>query len=194
MVKKLALCGFLCLGSVAFADTDLLQNSDFSSGIAHWEGDCHSAGSEEATPSFVTSTAAVPQGVTVTLRSHDWTKVTQDFEGKAGEYLLTVSYSFSPDLKFSTDGADYANIPGSTGMSRFKPFAAEPGQWVVILNDLGSMKFHYWKIMPQAGAATQTFTSKATLETGDTAEKTICLVFPPGTGTVTLLQVGLTGP
>ncbi len=185
--------------SPAFADEgkNLLKNGDFSSGISEWEGDCHtpSQSSDDATPTLgdAASTAAAPAaGVVVKLRSRDWTQMKQDFEGKVGEYNMTIVYSFSPDLKFSTSLDDYANIPQSTGYSLFRAFSSPPGKWIIIISDVGAAHFTYWTVDPQgAPGPTQTFRTHVRLDSDDSSAKAICLVFPPGTGTVTLQSVSI---
>jgi hypothetical protein len=192
-MKNLLLLVFLTIGPVAFADENLLKNSDFTDGAAHWEGDCHSASSNDAPPSFSNTSSAPASGATVELRGHDWTTVTQDFDGKVGDFVLEVTYSLSPDLKFSTDPADYQNVTGAAGMSRFKALQGTMGQWIILLSDLGARRNHYWPIAPQGNSPTQSLKANVHLTTGDDAAKTLCLLFPPGTGTVTLTHVALIG-
>ena len=81
-MKKLLLLCFLAGSLTAFADDNLLQNGDFSSGLAEWEGDCH-------TPGSASDDSGATSGVVVKMRS-DWTKMTQDFDSKPGNYLLTL--------------------------------------------------------------------------------------------------------
>jgi hypothetical protein len=197
-MKTFALVLLLAGSTAALADdsTNLLQNGDFSSGIAEWEGDCHSPTSEDATPDLSTNPLNAPataaQGVFVKLRHADWTKMYQDFDGKAGQYLLTISFSLSSDAKFSTSPEDYADIPSATGFSRFRSFSSTPGKWIVIVNDLGSMHFTYWEIAAQGQpGATQTFTTQVKLNSDDEEKKSICLICPPGDGQVTVKSVTL---
>jgi hypothetical protein len=203
-MKKLALLLLLAGSATALADDssgNLLQNGDFSSGLSEWEGDCHTFDSSDADAppdlSASPTTSANPaatQGVFVKLRHDDWTKMTQDFDGKAGQYLLTITYSFASDAKLSTSPDDYANIPASTGMSRFRAFSSTPGKWVVIICDLGAMHFYYWEIPPQAqpgATGPQTFTTQVRLASDDEEKKAVCLVFPPGEGLVTIKNVSL---
>jgi hypothetical protein len=138
----------LALALPLHADNNLLRNGDFSLGLADWVGDCHTP---EANSDDLTQTA-VPTGVVVKLRHFDWTKMTQDFDGKAGDYQVTVTYSVSPDLKFSTKAEDYQNIPGKVGFNRLSAFGSNPGTWILIVNDLGNLRFNYWKITPGTGA------------------------------------------
>jgi hypothetical protein len=185
--------------SPAFADEgkNLLKNGDFSSGISEWEGDCHtpSQTSGDATPTLgdISSPAAAPAaGVVVKLRGHDWTQMKQDFDGKIGEYTMTIVYSLSPDLKFSTSLDDYANIPASTGYSLFRAFSSPPGKWIIIVSDVGAARFTYWTVNSQGAAGQpQTFKSHVHLGSDDSSAKAICLVFPPGSGTVTLQNISI---
>jgi hypothetical protein len=171
------------------ADTNLLQNGDFSDGIAHWEGDCHSPDSD----SVDLSAASAPPttGIVVKLRHSDWTKVTQDFDGNIGEYLLTLNYSFSPGLKFSTNPDDYQNVPAKEGFSLFRSFDSDPGSWVIILSDLGAARFSYWKIAPNMTAGAQRALATVHLDSDDTHKKGFCLLFPPGDGIITLQSISL---
>ena len=95
-MKTIALLLALALPAVVLADDgdgaskNLLKNGDFSSGINHWEGDCHTPDSS----SFDPTAAAPTSGVVVKLRHADWTKVTQDFDGKIGEYVATSPTRF----------------------------------------------------------------------------------------------------
>ena len=95
-MKTLFVLFLLMGGSIAFADDEnLLRNGDFSSGIAEWHGDCHGIGS-------ATDDTGATSGIIVKLRSSEWTKVTQDFDGKAGNYLLTVVYTLGSGTTFSS--------------------------------------------------------------------------------------------
>lgn len=193
-MKKLALVLLLSSSSVALADNNLVQNGDFSSGIAHWEGDCHSFDSSDAPPdpsASLTSTSA-PQGVYIKLRHRDWTKMMQDFNGGVGEYVLTVSYSLSSDTKLSTSPADYADIPGSNSFNLFRPFSGTPGRWCVIISDLGSWRYSYYEVKTDGAAGTTvTFTAPVKLNSDDEEKKGLVFVFPPGDGIVTIKNVSL---
>jgi hypothetical protein len=189
-MKTLALLVLLAASPVALADDNLLQNGDFSSGIAHWEGDCHTP---DAAPVDLGSTdASTVSGVIVKLRHGDWTKVTQDFTGKIGEYLLTITYSLSPDAKFSTDPDDYTNVPGKVGFNILRAFDSSPGNWNLIVTDIGAQRYTYWTIEPKVGApGVQKITTRVQLDSDDTQEKGFCLIFPPGDGFITLQSITL---
>jgi hypothetical protein len=192
-MKALALIFLMAGGSLAVADANLLRNGDFSSGIAHWEGDCHTADNgTEVELGAMDSNSSGNNGVTVKLRLGDWTKVTQDFDGGIGEYNLTITYSVSPNLKFSNKRDDYVNGVGKAGITAFVAFNSEPGQWIVLLSDRGAGHCLYWTITPKVDApGSQTISLKVHLDSDDTNKKAFCLIFPPGDGVITLHNISL---
>jgi hypothetical protein len=182
---------FLAGGSIALADdSNLLKNGDFSNGISEWEGDAHTVDST----TFDNPPASPPtSGVIIKMHRHDWTKVTQDFDGDIGEYTLTLTYSVSSDLKFSTDQEDYTNVPSLLNFSILAPFNSTPGDWVVIVNDLGAMQYTYWKITPKNDSSgVQKFSTQIQLNSGAAQKKGFYLCFPPGDGYINLLSISLT--
>lgn len=192
-MKKLAFFLILALPAVVLADDgdgdkNLLKNGDFSSGINHWEGDCHTPDSS----SFDPTATAPTSGVIIKLRHSDWTKVTQDFDGKIGEYIATVTYTVSPDLKFSTKQDDYIAVPGKLGFTRLSNFDSPPGDWILFINDLGAMHYTYWRITPKVDApGAQKLTVQIQLDSDDSEKKGFFLAFPPGDGFITLQSIEL---
>jgi hypothetical protein len=191
-MKKLAALLLLLSLINLRADNNLLQNGDFSDGIAHWDGDCHSPDSNNNDSIDLSSPATTtPSGVVVKLRAGDWTKVTQDFDGKVGHYILTINYSVSPDLKFSQVADDYTNVPGKVGFSRLNPFNSDPGEWAVVINDLGALHYNYWKITPNLTTGVQSVKANVNLDSDDSYKKGFYLLFPPGSGVITLQGITL---
>jgi hypothetical protein len=188
-MKKLLLLVFLASGGLAMADQNVLKNGDFSGGINHWEGDCRTINGT----TFDSSTLNAPTtGVIVKLRGSDWTKVTQDFDGKMGKYLLTVTYTVSPDLKFSPRPDNYLGVPALLGLARLMPFDANVGQWAMVVTDLGADRYSYWKITPKIDpSATQSIKCNVHIDSDATSSKTFCLGFPPGKGYMTLQSISL---
>ncbi len=172
-MKTLALVLLLAGSSFALADDNLLMNGDFSSGIAHWEGDCHSPDSNDAPPDLSANPAspAAPTGVFIKLRHEDWTKMTQDFDGNVGSY-----------------------IPASTGMNFFGAFSSPPGKWLVLVSDIGSWRYSTYEFPLQGEAqpdGTLTAIAHVQLNSNDDAKKGLCLIFPPGDGIITIKNVSL---
>jgi hypothetical protein len=193
-MKKLAFVLLLAGTPLALADdsANLIRNGDFSSGISHWEGDCHSPSSNDAPPDLSAGpgSPSVPQGVYIQLRHRDWTKMTQDFEGKEGAYTFSITYTLSPDAKFSTSPGDYTDIPDATDMSRFPKFGIRPGTWGLIVLDLGAWRYWTWEVNPPAAGKSTTFTTPVKIGSSD-GDKALCFVFPPGDGIVTVTNVSL---
>jgi hypothetical protein len=185
-MKTLFLLLFLAGASVALADdANLLKNGDFSSGIAEWHGDCHSIGS-------ATDDTGATSGIIVKLRSHDWTKVTQDFDGKAGNYLLTVIYTLGAGTTFSQKPEDYSNVSGGLGLGGMSPFASTPSKWVVLISDTGTRHVSGWKVTPRLDTSgTQTLKADVWLNSGDSFRKGFFLGFPPGEGSINLQSITL---
>lgn len=191
-MKTLTLLVLLFGASLAWADdagTNLLKNGDFSSGINHWEGDLESV--DTASPD--TSGGPAPTSGVIVKLHHDWSKVTQDFAGKIGEYNLMVKYAVSPDIKLSTDQEDYNNVPRQLGYSDLLGFDAHPGQWCLLFVDLAAGHYTYWSIRPQlTGTGTQTVHSHVHVDSDDHNDKVFALVFPPGHGFINLQSITLT--
>ncbi len=188
-MKKLTLALLLLAAFNHVQADNLLQNGDFSDGIAHWYGSCR-------TPADMTSDDSSYQNpgsanaLVVKLRNGDWTKVTQDFETKPGVITLSVTYVLSPDLKFSQRPDDYANTTGAIGFTAWRSFSTEVGQWVVMMCDLAAGHANVFTINGKQTGAPQTFTASFNGKSGE--KKNLCLAFPPGQGFVTLQNIALT--
>jgi hypothetical protein len=184
-MKTLALLLFLAGGSAALADTDALKNGDFSDGITHWEGNCHTAGS-------ASDDSSATSGVVVNLRSGDWTKINQDFDGKEGNYILTITYIPSPGLTLSQRGEDYQNTAQKMGLAGLPPINTKPGNWCLLLVDTGVNRFTYWELTPTLNASgVQTIKTQVTLKSSDEHTKGFYLGFPPGDGSINLQSITL---
>jgi hypothetical protein len=186
-MKVLVLTAFFA--AIVFAvraDSDLIRNGDFSGGINHWEGDLHTADSS----SFADGETPPTSGVVVKLHHGSWSQVIQDITGKVGEYKVSITYSTSTDLKFSTRAEDYQNVPGQLGYA-IMPFSSEPGKWNLIIIDRAAGHYNYWKIPATSGTGAQTVNFGVQLDTGDDATKGFILIFPPGDGFINLQKVSM---
>jgi hypothetical protein len=75
--------------------TSLVQNGDFSQGIARWDGDARLA-------------AAPGPGITVRLNLAAWTRVYQTFRSAAGtQFAVRVNYKLTPGMYTSDDPANF---------------------------------------------------------------------------------------
>lgn len=184
-MKTLALLLLLAGGTAALADTDLLTNSDFSDGISHWEGDCHTAGGS-------LDDSGATTGVVVKMRSGEWTKINQDFEGKTGDYVLAITYSVTPGASLSQRADDYTNVPLKMELSSLSPIDVPTGKWCVMVVDTGIHRYHYWTIIPNlAPSGTHTLKLAVELNSGEDFKKGFFLGFPPGEGSINIQSITL---
>jgi hypothetical protein len=190
-MKTLFLLCFIAGSSLVLADdaptlTNILSNGDFSSGLSHWDGDCHTAGN-------VADDSGATSGLVVQLRNGDWTKMGQDFEGKSGDYILTITYIPSTGLTMSTRPDDYTNTPLKMELNGLGPVSTMVGKWCIMVVDSGISRYEYWQVTPSlSGSGLQTIKAHVTLHSDDEHEKGFYLGFPPGNGTINLQSISLT--
>lgn len=192
-MKKLTFGLFVLLTSLQLQADEELKNSDFTDGRSHWEGDGESALAAEsanAAPSLTETNVTTASGLLLKLSRRDWTRVTQDFRPLGSSGTLTVVYKLSDDLTFSTDTNDYVNVPALMNFNSFKSFNIRPGTWIALFIESARTEMDYYNVTPKSGSDTQTYKGRI-FNLVPREDKTICLAFPPGTGTVTLLHVGL---
>ncbi len=192
-MKRLALALLLSAAFIPGRADEQLKNPDFADGRSHWQGDGESvaqANNADATPSFSENNATTGSGLLLKLSSRDWVKVTQDFRPLAAAGTLTVVYELSDGLTFSTDFDDYKNIPAKIDYANFQSFDILAGKWIMTIFESADTQLKYYAITPKTGTQLQTFKTRIEgLVVRD--DKTICIAFPPGRGTVTLHHVGL---
>jgi len=163
---------------------EVLKNGDFSDGINHWTGDGQNVA--QAAPDLAT------KGMIIKLHRDDWTKAVQEFRPVGSDFDCSITYKLSADAQFSDKAEDYENVPGHIGYGLWKSFSIPVGDWMMMLSDFGdSISGTYFPIKPEAGAdGTATFQAKLVgLSTRE--QKTITLAFPPGHGSVIILNVSM---
>jgi hypothetical protein len=175
------------------ADDNWLQNGDFSDGTTHWHGDLRSPADFASDNPLQASDPFTSKGMIIPLKHTSWSKAEQDFKGKVASGVLSVTYMLSPDLVFSTTPDDYVGIPNKLDWAAWRPFDTKPGSWMIFVSDFGSSHGTYYEITPKTGSsAPQVFKAKVSGLT-PLEDKTITLAIPPGTGTLVILNVSLTG-
>lgn len=192
MKQFLTFCLLVITCTFPLQADNLIQNSDFSEGIDHWHGNGQAPADFKPADPFAAPDPLTSKGMIITLKNKDWTKVAQDFKGKASTGVLTITYAVSPDLAFSTKAEDYVNMPGHIDYNGWRAFNTRQGEWVAFLSDFGSSHGTYYMIKPKLGASTPQ-TMKMNIKAMTPLEdKTITLAFPPGSGLVVILNVELT--
>ena len=182
---------FLTLASPLRAD-NWIENGDFSDGITHWRGNGRAPTDFAPDNPLDKPDPVTAKGLILPLRGADWDKAQQDFHGKGAEGILTITYLVSPDLAFSQNANDYANIPDLLHMDGWKPFEIPAGNWLVFVTDFGTVHGTYYKIAPKLGSSQpQTMRAKVHGLT-PLEDKTITIACPPGTGKLVILSVSIT--
>jgi hypothetical protein len=191
-MKKLALGLLLAGSSFALADdNDLLQNGDFSDGISHWYGDCHTIADMTSQESDYQAPAA-GTGAVVKLRAGEWTKMTQDFDTKPGTLHLAITYTLSPGLTFSQRAEDYTNTTGNIGYTAWLAYPTSVGAWVVMLCDIAAGHANVFEVPLPSNAPSGAQTFNAGFRAKSDEQKSICFGFPPGKGFITVEKVSIT--
>jgi hypothetical protein len=178
---------------------NLLQNGDFSDGKTHWHGDGktpdeYAQDNQDNPPA--TSDPLMSKGLIIQLKPDRWTKIAQDFKGdNSTHYVFTLTYKVSPDLTLSNKADDYANIADHIrfeGYESWPPVSIAIGQFFETVGDLDDYKGFYEKFPPKLGSSdTQTYVDPGP-PISPLGNKMVTVAFPPGTGTVVILNVSVT--
>jgi hypothetical protein len=178
---------------------NLIQNGDFTDGSNHWKGDGKSSSDYANDNPSASSDPFTSKGLIIQLKPDRWTKVAQDFRGDKGtNYTLAITYKVSPDLTWSTKADDYANMVDHLRFEGYEAYtngriAIQVGQFFVWLGDFNgtSSDRNEFKLKPDSGD-TQTIQKMFEGRLTPQGDKMITLAFPPGTGTVVILNVAVT--
>ena len=179
---------WMCLGPL-HADQDILVNSNFADGRAHWKGDAEDADSSDVTnlgePSSTDSGSAI-----IKLNSDKWTKLYQVFIPREKKLFYTITFQLSNDYKLpSQNNSD-------TSAADFTDVEAIGTQW--------TLAEQYWSLIVTGGMTAtqslqpdlskkgqkQTLTGRITDLTPG-VESVFLIAFPPGKGNVTFYAVSL---
>lgn len=191
-MKKLGFALLVLVCAFPLRADNWIQNGDFVDGITHWHGDGRAPADFAADNPMAKPDPFTSKGLIIPLKHVRWTKVAQDFKGKIASGVLSITYMVSSDLAFSDKPEDYVNMPDHINYDGWSAFNTPPGQWVIFISDFGSARGTYCEIKPKLGSSdSQTYQTRINGLT-PLENKTITLAFPPGTGTIVILDVSLT--
>jgi len=199
--------------SHALADEkNVLSNGDFSNGKANWSGDVKDASEADVTnitASMDNQTKA--SGMVLTLKPHDWTKVSQTFNTREAALAFVMKYVTSADFaetapQSQSGGQAFflANLstllgiplqqdnhpPGRPGMNNGMGGDKRPFVGIVIA-DL-SQNTVFYRYVPFSPDPNTPQTAKTVFhELMAHEEKSFYAFFPPGTGTITFSTISL---
>jgi hypothetical protein len=137
------------------------------------------------------------KGLIVPLNPASWTRIYQAFaSGNATEYSIVVTYKLSPNISLSKNADDYAGITKKiqiTGFENFGSLSMQPGDFYGTIGDPTSNSMSMERFVPQVGSS-QVQTYQHTYPPVPVSPtKTFALAFPPGSGSVIILSVAVTG-
>jgi hypothetical protein len=187
MVTALFLAGAALLP--VYAD-DILLNGDFIDGKTHWHGDGDAPD--------------VGGKLVITLQPDRWTGVYQNFNAESATLQLKINYTVSDDCSLAVERAPDNSIPPltasalleATGLqtSIYSIKLAPSNSWMLALISGGTVVHRQpVHVKPEKGLPHYV---NATLSswTGQFTDANLCLMFPPGKGTVILTSVTLLPP
>jgi hypothetical protein len=191
---KRAILALLALTSFFWlhADQDILVNSNFSEGHAHWRGDAQDpdSGSTDLGAINNTDSGGNTGGVIIKLKADGWTKIYQSFQVHSDVIFYQITYKLSNDYKQrsnnmqDTSQADFGEVPGFDGAwSLFEK------NWYILIPG-GSYTERRLDPDQRKKNKAVTMTGRLTGLTKDDDTQFV-LAFPPGKGTVTLFKVAL---
>jgi len=170
---------------------DILANSNFADGRAHWKGD----GKEIDTDDI---SAGNQPGITVTLQKDKWTKIYQVFSTQEKKVSYNITFTLSNDYRVDKGAGGSGDVSGpSAGLDDIEGMYplyayAMGGAWTLIVEDFGAGGSAFLHPRPNPDkTVSQTLTGH--LQGFDSStEKILILAFPPGEGTITFTNVSLT--
>jgi hypothetical protein len=194
---------------------DILANSDFSQGKAHWKGDGQDAsGTSIDDVSASMSSQGSVAGMSVTLKPQDWTLVWQTFHTREAALTFSMNYKTSADFVLTTGpGGAVAStssvdsllayilqvplrtsaMSGGLGDPTHPSPHISPASAVVFIAD-PSQNAVVWSFVKLTGAPSGTITTALLDKLMPHEEKTLYIALPPGTGTVTFANISLAKP
>ena len=185
----LGLLLWLCLWPL-HADQDILVNSNFADGRAHWKGDAQDPDAGDVATLGEPSSGDSGGSAIIKLNSDKWTKLYQVFVPREKKLFYTITFQLSGDYKLpSQNNSD-------TSMADFGDVDAINAQW--------TLPEQYWSLIVTGGMTPQlalqpdlskknkkqTLSGRLT-DLSPGLESVFLIAFPPGNGTVTFYTVAL---
>ena len=174
----------LCLASAKA--NDILANGDFTDGKAHWKGDVFDSSADTS------SSPTDAQGLTVQLNGSKWTKVFQIFNTRESALDFSLTYKTSSDCSFKpVTQLTIADLFDVIGLRFVESLNTRPGNILIMMVDPAQNMMRYTEAKAVLGSPDPQAIKGTIPELVAHEEKTLYITLPPGTGTVTLLNVAL---
>jgi hypothetical protein len=190
-MKATLLVLLLMAGLLPLRADDWLANSSFLNGKDQWYGQVQWPEDFASPDPFTPANPLTAHGMIATLKSSHWISGFQDFKGKGGNAVLTITYVVAPDTSFSQKPEDYQNTPDKIGWDAWPSYNTPIGSFVVFIGDPSHYFFNFYPVQPKMN---ETGVQKFTVTVYSMApwtSKSIAISFPPGQGTVVVQSVTL---
>lgn len=191
---KILFCLLLLIVLLPLRANDILANGDFANGAGNWHGDGRAAQADPNNHDIDSMmNPAAAKGIVVTLKPHDWTYISQNFSAR--ERNLDYSFTYLPANCALTSPAPPLNrgLRGIVQVELGEGAQYRPGDFFVGILDRTERGLYHTHFKPVLNARQpQVATGSFTLGTDTNQERTLILIFPPGTGTITLTNASLT--
>jgi hypothetical protein len=193
-MKFLLFCAALATAALPLRADDWLENEFFLHGKDHWYGQVQWPEDFAAADPFTTADPLTAKGMIATLKPSHWVSAFQDFKGKGGNAVLTITYVVAPNTSFSKKPEDYENVPDKIGWDAWPAYNTPIGSFVVFIGDPSNYFFNFYPVSPKMDQKDpQTFTVNLSGLT-PWSSKSLAISFPPGQGMVVVHKVTLVDP
>jgi hypothetical protein len=186
----LALVFALSMGSLG-AEPDILLNSNFAEGHAHWKGDALDIETPDAPKLMRAAVTTTPAGVAIKLKRDQWTKIFQTFIVRDPKLFYTVTFRLSPDYKLISQNNDDTSSADFTDVEAINAAIPLPEQnWTLLLAGGSTAQRALHPDLNKRSEPQSISGRLSDLNPG--IEAVLVIAFPPGKGTVTLSSISLT--
>jgi len=171
---------------------DVLVNSDFKDGRAHWGGDAEDVASTDFKTGDARDTA-----VTIKLKKDKWTMIYQGFTVRVPALYYTLVFKVSKDYQLAGKPDDDSSMAGdfSTVPGLMQLYDVPISHWTLFYTgtdptEAGSIRTKH--LDPQSRPGKIQMLSGKLINLAYGADAHLILAFPPGKGSVMLKRLELT--
>lgn len=195
-MKKAITLALCIVALVSGARADILANGDFSNGTGHWHGDGRAASDS---PDLAMQNET---GLVIELKPTKWTQVSQTFNSRDDGLSYSVVFKTSPDYKFADNafpdrsiGSLKSVLENILSIRLDGNIKYKRGGWLLVLFDPEQQLVSTSEIRPNPAIVGEPQSVKGSFtKVAAHAEKALYLIFPPGEGKITLINVALSLP
>jgi len=176
--------------AVPLEAADILVNSNFAEGRAHWLGDAQDL--DDSSQADLTTGNSSSSGVVINLKTDKWTKICQAFDVRDELLYYSITFKLSADYKIASPSdnlssrPDFSDIPGMGSSG-----ALQESLWAFFIRGADGNPTGYGNSLhvDASKPSPQTVTGETPVPAVGRAY--FLVAFPPGEGSITLLNISL---